>query len=209
MWTTEKECHDWVDYYLSWFPEINVLDQLHMVDVFGKKARCDLGLQLYKDGEPVLFSVELKNEIHRSTNAADAYAQAFHYQEMCLVRDERITEQPLIGKSPTLSFAGVFVAESDTMTNRDANHHAQLRLGMEVLANKLRVGSLRYYPWRGSLEFWFGENAILRLYAGGASSPRLVWGAQAHNYISSSVKRNGSRRGRETIAERAELGLFI
>ena len=95
------------------------------------------------------------------------------------------------------------------MTNRAADHHAQRRLGMEVLANKLRVGSVRYYPWRGTVEFWFGENAILRLSAGGGSSPKLTWGPQAHNYISSSVKRNGSRRGRETIAERAELGLFI
>lgn len=209
LWSSEKESQTWLEQYLEWFPEIHTLDQIHMVDVFGSKARCDLGLQLYKDGEPVLFSVELKHEIHRSTNAADAYAQAFHYQEMCLVRDTRIHEPSLVGKSPTLSFAGIFVAESDTMTNRAADHHAQRRLGMEVLANKLRVGSVRYYPWRGTVEFWFGENAILRLSAGGGSSPKLTWGPQAHNYISSSVKRNGSRRGRETIAERAELGLFI
>lgn len=205
LWSSEKEVQAWFEQYLAEFPEIHTLAQLRMVDVFGKNARCDLGLQLYKDGEPLLFSVELKHETHRSTNAADAYAQAFHYQEMCLVRDPRVKEAALLGKSPALSFAGIFVAESDTLTNRDAERHAQRRLGMEILANKLRVGSVRYYPWRGTVEFWFGEQAILRLTAGRGSSPKLMWGPQAHNYISSNVKRNGSRRGRETIAERAGL----
>lgn len=209
-WPTEADCQTWLLTYLQDFNFIHTIREVEMKDVFGNDARVDLALLVnHPDGDEYLFVVEIKHHAHIGKNAADAYLQAHHYAEMCTFSDRRL---PLHwqGRSPTMGFAGVFVIPWVQFGDTEQTVHEQRRAGMEILANKMRVGSVRCSTALSEVEFWCGENSILRL-----DSTRGVerWNSNAHNFVAAKVKRNGSRRDRTTVGEvvrdlRLQLDLF-
>lgn len=182
---------------------LEVHPEFQMHDLYGNKARADLAIFAEFEGRPFYFTVELKVEASLSRNAANGFAQAFHYREFCTAADDRCPDA-LSGTSPALSFAGIFDMSREKM-------HTDRRLGMEILTTKVGVGALRYYSWRNTLEFWLGEYKVLCLSTGGRVDP---WPTGLEKYIFGKQKRNGSRRGKQSVAEsishlHRQMELFI
>lgn len=201
FWTSEKECHTWLLNVLREVYEFEVIDEPNLVDIFGNKARADIGVLIRRGRERMCFFViEIKHRVMFSTNAAAAYVQAYHYREMCIVNDPRLPEC-VNGRSPVFAFAGVF---TDICSNPDQwmghrDLHGTRCDGMGILATSLKVGNVQGDPRNNRLVFQVGEQ---RLFSLKDDERHIDWCSVNDKYMFGSEKRNGTRRERKSVAER-------
>lgn len=194
-WSSEKECHAWLLDVLCHTYEIQVFDEPRLVDIYGNKARADIGVLLYRNGNPLFFVIEIKCSATLSTNASQAFIQAYHYREMCVVDDQRLPSS-VNGKSPTFSFAGVFVSSEES----DRDHHEHRCDGMGILAANMKVGNAYFRQRHGVLLFRAGDMRLFSVPVLGDGP--IDWQTTADAYLFGRERRNGGRRDRQTVAEK-------
>ena len=198
-WSSEKECHQWLLAVLQRVPEIQVFDELGLVDIYGNRARADIGIVIDRGYGQHLLVVEIKHKVTISANAAAAYVQAYHYRDMCIASDSRLPGS-VNGRSPVFAFAGVFT-NICMSPNRpmDRDHHEHRCDGMGILATSLKVGNIEGDPRNNRLSFHAGEQRLFNLTHDEKS---LEWCSVADSYLFGREKRNGGRRDRQTVAEK-------
>lgn len=202
LWETELDMQSWLVGKLRDTGVFShVVPEMEMVDVFGDKARADIGVAGRLSGESFLIAIELKLRANISANAADGFSQAYHYREMCVVNDSRMPKC-FQRRSPNLAFSGVFIEAGSSYRNERLK-------GMAILTTKLRVGGVYLKQWPNSdtpycISFRMGEAFIFR------TDPHIHrenWHTNAGQYLFGSVKRNGSRKSNGTLGERV-LNLY-
>ena len=191
VWASEKECHQWLLNILYDTYDIEVFDEPRLKDIYGNNARADIGVLIDRGNKSFFFVIEIKHQADRSTNAAAALIQAYHYREMCVVDDDRVPEW-VNGKSPTFAFAGVFTPTCDM--------HGGRRDGMGILASNMKVGNILGHPESGNLLFRSGDMRLFSVPVD-CTTP-ISWQTTADAYLFGSERRNGSRRDRQSVAER-------
>ena len=197
-WSSEKEMKYWLLEILLQCHEIQVFDEPRLIDIYDKPARADIGIVVRRREEYCFFAIELKHRAQISANASAAYSQAYHYRDMCIVTDDRLPKS-VRGRSPSLAFAGLFDMKGIDLNTRCVPHHEHRMIGMDLLSTHLKVGSVRNYDWRNQVVFYFGE---MRLFDINVFTGQICWNHVIDNYIFGSEKRNGSRRVRQSVAER-------
>ena len=198
-WNSEKHCKAWLLDIFKSAVDAYAIAEPNLVDIYGNRARADIGILVKRGNQDCFFAVELKHQANISANAAAAYAQAYHYRDMCIVNDDRLP-WTVRDKSPSLAFAGVFEMQGDRWHVDSAiRHHEDRWFGMDILSTLFKVGSVRYYQKRDEVSFHFGE---ARIFGIRLSTGEVTWHAAADSYIFGSEKRNGSRRDRQSVAER-------
>lgn len=197
-WGSEKEMKHWLLHVLLKCPDIQVFDEPHLVDIYDNPARADIGIVVRRRNQDCFFAIELKNRAQISANASAAYSQAYHYRDMCIVTDDRLPKS-VMGRSPALAFAGLFDMRAPGHNQPAATHHQARWFGMDILSTHLKVGSVRHYKWHDNIAFYFGE---MRLFDIDGYEGVVRWNHVIDNYIFGSEKRNGSRRVRQSVAER-------
>ena len=195
VWSSEKECQAWLADKLDKVKYLRVYEEVSVTDIYGRKGRIDLGLVLpvAPHRERCFVAIELKNKTHISANACDAFVQAYHYREFCSLTDDRLPDD--IYGSPALAFAGVF----DRMAQCD--YQRERFDGMCILACQQRVGSVRCNNsrWNDEISFHMGEQLV---FAVNIADKSIRWTNKAEDYVYGREKRNGSRRVRQSVAER-------
>lgn len=200
QWRSEAEVQRFVQDTLANNPHTRcVIPEMEMIDLFGNRARADFGIVLTSGDTEFIVAVELKHNINFSANAAEGYAQAFHYREMCLISDSRVPHR-LRNRSPALAFTGVFEMTPFSGFTSLYKAHGQRLMGMDILSTKFGVGSLRYHPWRLSLDLYLGECWFCTI--GTESNRTIQFATGFEKYVTGKHKRNGTRRDRQSVAER-------
>jgi hypothetical protein len=197
-WNSEKEMKCQLLDILLRCSEIQVFDEPRLIDIYDNQVRADIGIVVRRREQDCFFAIELKNRAQISANASAAYSQAYHYRDMCIVTDDRLPKS-VRGRSPSLAFAGLFDMRPTFGGEPAASHHQARWFGINILCTHLKVGSVRKYKWHDNVAFYFGEMCLFTVdgYDGG-----VRWNHVIDNYIFGSEKRNGSRRARQSVAER-------